>query len=292
MGMDESGAPRESLARKLQRIDRRILYMILFIVVGLPTIWPVNIPNAVDPMSRALWETIDRTPPGKVVLISSTWTKSTRGENKGQEEAILHHLMSRRIPFVLSAFTPQGTQVAQNLINEIAPLYHYRYGVDWISLGYQANAASFVKGINVDFVQTVKQDSVEKKPLQSFPIMSKVRNIDDIHIVVEISASASQMTWIQFNKPGIAVGFCPTSVMAPEAIPYCTSGQLAGMLWGAKGAYDYEQLNAEHHICRYASGRQYMGPLSAAFALVILSIVVGNVAMFAERRANQGAGPR
>lgn len=292
MGVTVGGDRRESLAWRLQRIDRRILYLILLIVVGLPTIWPITIPNAVDPMSQALWETIDKTPPGKLVLLSSTWTKSTRGENKGQEEAILHHLMARRIPFLLSSFTPQGAQVAQNLIQEIAPQYHYKYGVDWISLGYQANAASFVKGINVDFISTVKQDSIEKKPLQSFPIMAKVHSIDDIHIVVEISASASQMTWIQFNKPGVAVGFCPTSVMAPEAIPYCTSGQLAGMLWGAKGAYDYEQLNHEHHIGRYASGRQYMGPLSAAFALVILSIVVGNLAMFAERRANQGAGAR
>ncbi len=290
MSVDIGAAPQVSLSEKLQKIDRRILYLILLIVVGLPTLYPVNIPNAVAPMSRSLWETLDRTPPNKVVMVSSTWSVGTRGENKGQAEAIFHHLMSRRIPFILSSFSAPASQVALNLVNDMAPKYNYVYGRDWISLGFQANSANFVKGINVDFVGTVKQDAVRKQPLGSYPIMQKVKSVDDVHMVVEISASASQMVWIQFMKPGVEIGFCPTSVMAPEALPYFSSGQLAGLLWGAKGAYDYEQLNAEHNIGQYASGRRYMGPLSAAFALVIISIVIGNVAMFAGRRSASGAG--
>jgi hypothetical protein len=283
-----AGSP--SLTEKLQRIDRRILYLILFVVIAVPTIWPMTIPNTVLPMSEALWNTIESTPKNKAVLISSTWTRSTRGENKGQMVALLNHLMSRRIRFILSSFDAQGTQVALDTVNEVAPKYHYVYGTDWIQWPFQANAANFVKGINVDFINTVKTDGVRKEPLQNFPIMQAIRSMDDIYIVVEISASASHMVWIQFLKPGVKVGFCPTSVMAPESLPYYAAGQLAGVLWGAKGAYDYEQLNVQHGTGTYSTGRQYMGPLSAAFGLVILSIVVGNIAMYVSRRRPAGGG--
>lgn len=286
--LQPAGQP--SLADRLQKIDRRILYLILFIVVAIPTIWPMTIPNAVLPMSEALWQTIERTPKNKAVLISSTWSRSTRGENKGQMTALLNHVMSRRIRFILSSFDPKGAQVALDTVNEMAPKYHYVYGTDWIQWPYQASAPNFVKGINVDFVKTVKTDAVRKEPLQNFPIMQAIKGIDDIHIVVEVSASASHMTWIQFLKSGVKVGFCPTSVMAPESLPYYAAGQLAGVLWGAKGAYDYEQLNVQHGTGRYSTGRQYMGPLSAAFGLVILSIIVGNVAMYFGRKRPAGGG--
>lgn len=279
-----------SWANKLQRIDRRILYLILFIVIAIPTVRPITIPNAVSPMSLKLWETIDQTPKGKIVLISSTWTNSTRGENKGQAQAVIEHLMNRRIPFALSSFTPPGVQVAMDLIEPMAKKYNYVYGKDWVVLGFQPSPANFVKGINVDFIGTVKQDAVQKKPLQTLPIMRHVKSIDDVHIVIEISASAAQLVWIQFLKPGVKLGFCPTSVMAPEALPYYASGQISGMLWGAKGAYDYEMLNQENRTGGYGFGRQYMGPLAAAFGLVIVSIAVGNIAMFLGRTRATGRG--
>ena len=269
---------------KLQTIDRRILYLILLIVIAIPTLHPINIPNDPLPMSRDLWETIDKTPPNKIVLLSSTWTKNTRGENQGQMQAILNHLMSRHIRFAVSSFDPRGTQVALNLINATAVKYNYVQGRDWVYFGYQANSMNYVKGLSVDLLETVKQDPVLKKPLRSLPVMNGIRNADDIHIVVEIAASSAQYIWIQFLKPGVKIGFACTSVMAPESIPYYSSHQLSGVLWGAKGAYDYEQINSQHGTGEWGSGRQYMGPLSAAFALVILSIIVGNVAMFASKR--------
>lgn len=272
---------------KLQKIDRRILYLILIVVIAIPTIWPVNIPNAPLPMSRDLWNTINATPPNKIVLLSSTWTKNTRGENQGQMEAILNQLMSRHIRFAISTFDPRASQVALSLVNSVAKKYGYVYGKNWVDFGYQPNGVNYVKGISVDLIQTVKRDAVLKKPLQDLPVMKGIRNADNIQIVVEISASSSQYYWIQFLKPGVKVGFACTSVMAPEAVPYYTSHQLAGILWGAKGAYDYEQLNVEHHTGGWGSGRQYMGPLSAAFGLVIFSIFVGNLAMFLSRKRSR-----
>jgi len=271
-------------------IDRRILWLILLVVVSIPTIWPVTIPNVISPESERLWKTIDSTPPNKIVLLSSTWTKSTRGESQGQAAALLHHMMSRRIRFALSSFEPAAAQVILDLVNEIAPRYNYVYGTDWVHLGFQTDDANFVKGINVNLITTVKKDMVKKEPLETMPLMQTVRSIDDVHIVVEIAASAAHVPWIMFLKQGVKLGFCPTSVMAPEALPYVSSGQLAGLLWGAKGAYDYEQLNVQNGTGQYAFGRKYMGPLSFAFGLVILSIAIGNFAMFLTRKQPAGGG--
>jgi hypothetical protein len=272
------------LADKLQKIDRRILYLILLIVIAIPTLWPVNIPNSPLRMSRDLWNTINDTPPNKMVLLSSTWTKNTRGENQGQMQAIVEQMMSRHIRFAISTFDPRGSQVALNLVQSLAKKYNYIYGQNWVSFGYQPNGVNYVKGLSVDLLATVKRDAVLKQPLSSLPVMKGIHSADNFQIVVEISAASTQYYWIQYLKPGIKVGFACTSVMAPESLPYYTSHQLAGLLWGAKGAYDYEQLNVEHHTGNWGAGRQYMGPLSAAFGLVILSILVGNIAMFSSRK--------
>lgn len=282
-------APQPTIWDKLQRIDRRILYLILLFVVAYPTLFPVNIPSPVTPMSRALWDTINQTPPDKVILLSSTWDRGTRGESQGQFDAILAHIMKKRIRFLLNSFTPAGPANAKRRIEEVSKKFgfDYQYGRDWVSLGFQpsASAPSFVKGINVDIIATAKKDSFEKKPLESFPVMKGVRSMDDVYIVVEVTGSSSHLVWLQFLKPGVLLGFSSTSVMAPEALPYYASGQLSGQLWGAKGGFDYEQLNVENGIVpTYGFGKKYMGPLSFAFALVILSIVVGNFAMLMSRR--------
>lgn len=281
--MTDNHTERKPLLTRLQNIDRRILYLILAIVVAIPTVRPVTVPNVPMTMSRSLWETIDSTPPNKIVLVSSTWSKGTRGENGGQAHALFEHMMNRHIKFALMSMTAPGAQVALDMVQSMAATHHYEYGKDWINLGFQASPNNFIKGINADFVGTVKKDALLKQPIGSFPVMQTVRSIDDVHIVVEISAAATHMYWIQLIKSGVNVGFCPTSVMAPESLPYYSAGQLCGVLWGAKGAYDYEQLNVEHHTGQYGLGLKYFTPLSAAFALVILSIAVGNIAMFMEK---------
>jgi len=288
-----------TLAEKLQRIDRRILWLILLIVVAAPTIVPVTVPNAIMPMSRDLWKTVDACPSNKIILLSSTWSNGTRGENKGQLDALLHHVMSKRIRFGLSSFTPEGSRVALDRIKDLARRYNYVYGTDWVSFGYQPSSTNYIKGINADLIATVKRDAIDKQPLNTLKVMRGISSIDNVHMVVELSASGSHMGWVQFLKPEVNLGFCPTSVMVPEALPYYASGQLKGLLWGAKGAYDYEQLNVENlppaELAKvglkpedlYGTGRRYMGPLSAAFALVILSIAVGNIAMFIGKRQAQ-----
>lgn len=283
-------SPRSWL-EQLQQIDRRILYLILLFVVALPTLRPINIPNVPLPMSEDLWKIIEATPKDKIVLLSSTWTWNTRGESQSQARAILHHLMSRRIRFLTSSFDAQASQVILNEVETLAKQYHYEYGTDWAHLGFQPSAANFIKAINVDLLN--RQETVRNVPLKDLPVMRGINSIDDVYLVVEISGAAVHLSWIQFLKPGIKVGFCPTSVMAPQAVPYYQTKQLVGILWGARGGYDYEQLNVKHGIGRYDKGREYMGPLAAAFGLIIAAIVVGNLAMFLSRvRSSQGGKTR
>jgi hypothetical protein len=276
--MNTEDANKLSIWERMQKIDRRILYVILLIVIAIPTIYQVDMPNVPLPMSIALWKTIEETPKDKIVLISSDWSNSTRGENKGQMAALISHMMKRHIRFAVMSFDITASQVAQSLVDELAKKYGAVYGVDYIYFGYQPAGALYVKGINEDII-TGKVDARDKKPLASWPVMKGIKSASEIHIVIEIAASAMHGVWLGLLKPGVKVGICPTAIMAPEAIPYFQSGQLAGILWGAKGAYDYEQLNVKNHTGDPGTAGRYMSPLSAAFKLIILSIVVGNVGM-------------
>jgi hypothetical protein len=81
--------------------------------------------------------------------------------------------------------------------------------------------------------------------------------------------------------------------MAGENIPYFASGQLFGMVIGAKGAFDYEDLLAQKYpdekYVNYQSGRRYMSPLFFALLLLIVSVIVGNVAMVVLRKKEGAA---
>lgn len=284
----EPTTSRGSFWDRLQRVDRRALYLILLIVVAIPTLFPVTIPNVPLQTSVDLWDTIQATPEDKIVLLSSQWSQGTRGESRAQASAILTHLMKRKIRFAIVSFVPAASQVILDLTREKAREFGYVYGRDWVHFGFQPSPANYVKAINNDMLTSggaPRKDAVTNEPLSSLPVMAGITKTTDIHIVVEMSASATHTYWVQFlRQPGPQIGFTPTSVMAPEAIPYYQSGQLAGILWGARGAYDYEQLNNERLGAAYSYGRQYMGPLAFAFMLIILSVAVGNIAMFMSRR--------
>lgn len=266
----------------LTRINRHWLYGALLAIVVIGLIVPIPLPLAVSPEATRFYEAIENAPKDKLVLVSTLWSASTQGENRPQTQVVLKHLMKRHIRFALIAFgDAQSTTLAQELAEEQARIYKYEYGKDWINLGFRQDIAGTLKGMVRDINETLKTDSVNRRPLAEYPVMAGVRNVKDLSVIAEFSASGNYKSWVGLVVGSTNAAFCyaPTSVMAPELYTYLDSGQIRGMLFGIKGAAEYEQLLGEKGFTTRA-----ITPVSLALVLLFVLIGLGNYGMYATKK--------
>ena len=277
----------------VQNIDRRILYVITAAVLAVPLLArPSTHPPVVFPEVRHAYQTLRNVPPGKIVIISSTWGPGTRAENEPQFNALVRHSFIAGKKFVIVSWDPIGSELTYDDASAIAKQFHKTYGDDWVHLGYNPGPIySVVSGMGKDFKGTFKRDK-NGTDLNGIPMLKNVVDHNQIGAVAEITPSSTAASWIAyFNMPySVPLIYCPTAVMAAEAYPFLDAGQFSGMLNGVIGAAQYETLVGEGHDRTYAAAASWA--LSAAHIYIILLVVVGNVGYVLGRRAAAAEGGR
>lgn len=285
---------------RLQRIDSRILYLLLAVVVAIPLVFDIPSGKAVIlPQSQGYYDAIERVAADpvqkdKLVIFSFSFSSSTATENLTQAEATMRQLMARHLKFAISSFSdPQGRELGKQLALKLAPEYGYQYGRDYVNWGFKAGgAAQNLKALVRDIPSTIGKD-VDGTPIAQIPVMKSIHGVDDVSLVIEVASVSSLENWIAyFSAAGtnrIPVNYACTAVMAPEAFPYLKSGQISGVLVGLKGAGEYESLIQQAGYTKQPGfATRASASLSFAHFLILGLIVIGNIAMFAAKR-QQGA---
>jgi hypothetical protein len=102
----------------LTKIDRRIIYAILFIVVTLPIVFPSVKSVRVMPPVKKLYDAIDNVPEEKALIIDFDYDPQTLPEIEPMAFAILRHAFRKRIKVLALSLYVQPLGLAQNaLIN-------------------------------------------------------------------------------------------------------------------------------------------------------------------------------
>ncbi|MCS7209633.1 MAG: hypothetical protein NZ874_08690 [Fimbriimonadales bacterium] len=268
-----------TLWSRMMAIDRRILYLILAVnIVGALMARVVLEPN-IPPAVRSFYETIEALQPGDIVMVSSTWSAGTLAENQPQFEAVLRHLMRKRLRFTIISFTPPARDISHRLARRLTREQGYVEGKDWAHFGYTPDIVLAVKGMSEDIAQAVRQD-VRRVPIQQLEVMRGIKSLKDYKLVVDITPSDTLTAWISFRPRDLKIIYCPTSVMAAEAYTFLDSKQILGMITGAKGAYEYEHL-----LGIVGLGTRFINAIQFSHVLIITFILLGNFAMFMQRRS-------
>ncbi len=267
---------------RMLAIDRRILYLLLFVNIVVFLLLPVQLKAVISPPARKFYNAIEKLQTGDLVMVSSNWSASTIAENKPQLEAVLHHLMRKKVRFTIMSVEAQARDLSYRIAQRIAKEYGYEYGKDWAHLGFYVNLIVAIKGMTTDLPATVKQD-VEGTPVSQLEVLKGVRTLADYKMVIDVTPSGTMPLWVSYRPKGLIVLFCPTSVMAAEAYTFLDSGQVEGMLTGAKGAQEYEQL-----LKIKGQGAIFANCIQFSHVLIILTILLGNIAMFLSRHAREG----
>lgn len=279
----------------LLRIDRRIIYLILLLVVALPLIFPTKTKVRVMPPVQKLFQAVDSITPEKALIIDFDYDPQTQPELEPMGFAILRHAFKRRIKVLALSLYVQPLGLAKSALDQVTAEFNRSaasrddsliYGRDYVFLGWQPPPLVPMLGMGESIVKVYPTDYYGNRT-DTLPLMAHVRNYNDVELLVSISGSSIPISWVAYaqNRFGIPIGAGCTAVSAGDFYPYLQTGQFSGLIVGMKGAAEYEELvesNLSIHEERKAS--QALASLTYAHLVIMLFIVIGNLGYFVRRR--------
>jgi len=278
--------PQAGFWHRLQQIPRYYIYLLLAGVVVWQLLAPIRLPIPVSDPTRGLHEAIQQVPDDKLIIISTDWDASTQAETGPQTEAIIHACLQNGKRFaIMNLQPPMGVKLANDIAERVAADYGATYGVDWCNWGYKYGYENVLMALAKDIPRAIGDDFYGK-PVTDLPMMKNVKDIHDIGLVVVVTGlSAMTEMWIGLIQGPYGTPFAAayTAVMVPLYYPFLDSGQMKGLLNGAKGAAEMEKL-----VENPGMGGAIMAAQSWAHLLIIALIIVGNLGYIAARRRPGG----
>jgi hypothetical protein len=270
-----------------QRLDRRVLYTLVFVTVTLP--FYINWPKVEVKVSREVesaYLMIDAIPPhSNPLLLSIDYDPASAAELTPMAEAVLRHCFSKgiRVLVISMQYSGQGAGIAAEVVPRIAAEYHREKNVDWAFLGFQPNAAIAMLQMGESIRRTFPNDYYGM-PCDQIPLMESVQNYEQIPCVLSLAGTAVSEAWVTYagSRYGVKVLLGVTAVYTADMQPFYQSGQVGGILGGLKGAAEYEERIGHH-----GDGINGMRSQKLVHYLMILFIGLGNISFWLSKR---GAG--
>jgi hypothetical protein len=296
---------------RLLAIDRRIIFIVIFLALSIPIFLKVSIPIAITSEVQTLFNAIEELPPGAKILVSCDFDPGSEPELQPMTEAAFKYFVENDLKFVIIGLWPQGSLQANRAIEDINESEDEfliengdtlffgediivvnsdsaRYGTDFINLGFQVGGELVIQRMGTSVEAAYPTDRRFGRPQKEFPIMNGINRLADFDFVFNLSAGyPGTVEWVQFavDRFHVPVGAANTAVQAPLAYPYLDTGQLSGLLGGMKGGAEFESLVGHKARATLAMTSQTM-----AHIFVMLFIVIGNVAFFVTRNKSGKKG--
>lgn len=271
----------------LQKIDRRIIYIVMGILVLFPLIRPLGLGVSSGPRARALFEAVDAIPAGKTLLISVDFDPSSMPELYPMLAGLMRHAFAKDVKVLLCGLWVTGAGLADKAVTEIPPEHDKKYGDDVVYLGWKAGIDAVILGMGEN-IKNVFPTDYYGHPLDSLKMMNDVIRLRDIPMAVAISAGTPGYTdWLLYaqSRYGLKLGAGLTAVSAADAYPYLQTGQLTGLLAGMKGGAEYEVLVQKNGYSKaYMPAVAAMDSQSLAHVIIMFLVIIGNIAYFATRK--------
>lgn len=296
----QDGASRHNFWQKLQAIDRRWIYLVVWLVVMIPLLFPFKIkPQPTSPVQK-LFAYIDTMPADKALVISVDFTPDTRAELQPMVVAMLRHGFATKRRVGVLAMQLYGLGLGEEALRQVTAEFNAHAtthedsvinGEDYVFWGWTTPELTVMLGMGSRIANVFPVDYYGNKT-DTLPIMLRLKNYDDVGILVSVAASAIPRSWINYAQVqfGVHLGCGITAVSAADFYPYVNSGQFTGMLAGMKGAAEYEQLVANRMAATNEEwglrnrGIEAMSSQTAAHLAIMAFIIIGNIAFFASKR--------
>ena len=274
---------------KTKQIDRRWLFLLIFIGVALPLIFTIGLPLETSKNVQMVYDLVESMPKGSKALISFDYDPASMPELHPMAKALLKHCFDKDINLIFTAMWPMGVQMAEDIMAQLQDDYpDLVYGEDYVNLGFKAGGMITIQSMGKNLRGIFPKD-MNGNDIDELPIMDGINNFNNISFVFSLSAGAPGIKeWVQIahDAYGKPTSGGVTGVSAPAMLPYINEQQqLTGLLAGLKAAAEYEILL--HAPGTATSG---MDAQSIAHLIIIIFIIIGNINYWRNKRAEKKGG--
>jgi len=262
------------------KIDRRIIYLFVFIGVLIPLLGHMVPGFKPSPEVVQAYNEINSLPEGSIILISIDYDAASMPELQPLLEAMLMHIFERKLKVIMMGHWPLGLPLGQIALEKIASQFNKVYGEDYVFLGYRPGLAAVMLNMGKE-IRTVFDVDYRGTKLDDLPMMRNVHNYNDIALLVGYEAGSVGDFWVQFAQARFRqkIILAATAVVWPDLYPYLQAHQIVGLIGGMRGAADYEIL-----VKRLGSASTGMASQTLVHVLVIAFILLGNIGYYFTRR--------
>jgi len=280
--------------RFLETLDRRWIFLAMFLAVLLPILFQKTFPERATPIVQNVFDRIESLPPGSRILLSFDYDPASAGELDPMATAIVRHCCLKKHNIYFIALWPLGPRMIDDTIARVIKkdFPQMKYGTDYVNLGYKSGAEGVIQVIVTDLKKFYTADH-SGTSLNKIPMTREIKNIQQMDLIFSISAGSGGIKeWVQYAATpyGIPTAGGCTGVQAPLLYPYYPN-QLLGLLGAIKGAAEYEAALAEQYpryaAPRFNEGLRRMSPQLVAHLLMVGLIILGNGIYFAQRRRSR-----
>lgn len=285
----------------LQNLDRRIIYALVILVLSIPIITGYTLKPAELKAASRIFDYVDTltVKPGQIAFVAFDFGPNTKAENESQAEVLVEHLMRRRIPFALFSLYAQAQNFMESVPKRVAARLNkeagselWKYGSDWVNLGYRAGQDIFVQSIpkSENLADFFKKDTLGNS-LSDLPAFKDTKKFEDVIMLAQFTGLVGMLDiYIQYfqkkgHVPPIMHG-C-TAITIPEAYNYLDSGQIKGLFEGLAGAAWYSDLLKKRFPERLPDTAGLMNTsLGIGHLLIIALVILGNLFAYLNYKKN------
>lgn len=280
--------------RILKDLDRRWIFLAMFLSVAIPVLARLVFPEVVSKQAKMVFDAIDDLPDGSNILLAFDFDPASQGELLPMAQAFTRHCSIKGHKQYYMALWPLGSPMVDLSIDTIEEEYpDMVYGEDYMKFSYKAGGEAVIRMIMQDLRGMFPLDS-KGTQLDDIPMTKNIKNIQDMDLIISVSAGdPGTKQWVQFAATpfGITTVSGCTGVQAPQMYPYIPE-QLAGVLGAIKAAAEYEAAIDEVYPSIAANkkaqeAKRRMGPQLVAHSMMIVFILVGNWIFFVARKRGE-----
>lgn len=269
---------------RMQNIDRRFIYTIVFVVLVVPMFRPLGLPLKITRETQASFDTVDALPAGSLAMLATNIGPGVQAELEPQSIALLKHFLAKHIRVVLNPCAAESPRYCDKY-SEMLKAAGYVEGTDFIQLPYLAGAETLYGAMGTDLKSTYSMVT----PGQ-YPLWDSINGMQDFQLFADCGGGESQLWALahieaKHKTPTICL---ITAVILAVRQPFFTSGQFKGIVSGLNGAAEYELLAKVPGAAIAGMDAQSLGHL-----WIIAAILLGNISLFLTKGrtgARKGSG--
>lgn len=269
---------------------RKFIYLFLILSLSLPLIFGYSVKPAPSSSADKFFSEVKNLDDTGFAFLAIDFGPQSKAENEFQAKVVFEHLMRKRIPVIIFSMYILSEPILESLPYEIAnrlekefPNEKWKYGEDWINLGFRPGAGLLLQAIpkSKNLLKLFSKDS-KGNDLTDFPKFSTLKTIKDINFLGEFTGLVGVLdTYLQFFKSkdySPIFGHGCTSITIPESHIYLDSRQIVGLLEGIAGASWYEELLNDEYKTRDNHEVSVLNTgVGIAQLLIVFLILLGNI---------------